>query len=89
MDRLEFSIAMHLIRYVLSGNQLPSTLPDSLKVLILWNNFFHLIVGNKISRMTGYYSSVLEFVTYLFKTVSSHITHIYNYFCHKKSGICI
>uniref|UniRef100_A0A0N5AWI9 Intersectin-1 n=1 Tax=Syphacia muris TaxID=451379 RepID=A0A0N5AWI9_9BILA len=31
MDRLEFSIAMHLIRCVLAGKQLPVFLPDSLK----------------------------------------------------------
>ena len=31
MDRLAFSIAMHLLRCVLAGKQLPSALPDSLK----------------------------------------------------------
>lgn len=38
MDRIEFSIAMHLIRAVLAGAPLPSTLPASLNVFFL--NFF-------------------------------------------------
>lgn len=32
MDRYEFSIAMHLIRAVLGGENLPTILPQSLKV---------------------------------------------------------
>lgn len=38
MDRIEFSIAMHLIRAVLAGATLPPTLPVSLKVFYV--NFF-------------------------------------------------
>lgn len=69
MDRIEFSIAMHLIRAVLAGATLPPTLPVSLKVfyvtffeISLWIDNQLKFRGNKIATKSNFLQSPMMMV---------------------------
>ncbi|CAG9540234.1 unnamed protein product [Cercopithifilaria johnstoni] len=58
MDRIEFSIAMHLIRAVLAGATLPPTLPVSLKPPMVVTSFPPLVAHTPMVRPVMTYGAV-------------------------------